>query len=167
MNEHLLALYMSYALCHGIQVQHLLSKGELTVPYVIYWNEEKPTPVPYPAATQEEGVAKARAARDAAQEITGWSSGREGSVVQKDGTKLDVLFIEGSLPGMSAPLELLTYYRNDPFRLIAGFMWKPHPQVRKDPPVFMADFQRGIHMHPFGQQCMSDLQKAERVQLTR
>ena len=125
------------------------------------------TPVPYPAATQEEGVAKARAARDAAQEITGWSSGREGSVVQKDGTKLDVLFIEGSLPGMNAPLELLTYYRNDPFRLIAGFMWTPHPQVRKDPPVFMADFQRGIHMHPFGQQCMSDLQNAERVQLTR
>jgi hypothetical protein len=167
MNEHLLALYMGYALCHGIQVQHLLASGELTVPYVIYWNNNKPTPVPYPAATQEEAVAKAHAARGAAQKITGWSSGREGSVAQNDGTKRDVLFIEGSLPGMSAPLEMLTYYRKDPFRLIAGFMWKPHAQVRKDSHVFTKDFQLGIHMHQFGEQCMSDLQNAERVQFTR
>ncbi|BCG05440.1 hypothetical protein PPGU19_100080 (plasmid) [Paraburkholderia sp. PGU19] len=40
-NEEHLALYMGYAFSHGINVQHLVAPGELTVPYVIYWENER------------------------------------------------------------------------------------------------------------------------------
>jgi len=163
MNENLLACYMGYAFSHAINVQHLLSPGELTVPYVVYWKDEEPTPVPYPAETQHEAVEKAHAARVQYSEGTGWSSGREGMIDQGDGTKLDILLIEGWVPDLAPPLELLVYYRTGPFRLIQGFMWKNHPQARKDGRAFMTEFKRGILLQPFGQQCMEYIERAEPV----
>ena len=167
MNEKHLALYMGYAFSHGINVQHLLAPGELTVLYVVYWNNKTPTPVPYSAATQHEAVANARSAREQAVGVSGWSSGREGTVTQNDGTKLDILLIEGWVPGLDVPLEMLVYYRTQPFRLIDGFMWKEHAQARKDRQSFMSDFQRGIFMQPFGQRCMEEVENAERVRFVR
>jgi hypothetical protein len=166
-NEEHLALYMGYAFSHGINVQHLVVPGELTVPYVIYWENETPTPVPYPAATQYEAVENARSAREQVDGGTGWSSGREGVVAQGDGAKLDVLLIEGWVPGLTTPLEMFVYYRTQPFRLIHGFMWKEHAQARKEGKSFMANFKRGILMQPFGQRCMEDIENAERVQFVR
>jgi hypothetical protein len=166
-NEKRLAFYMGYAFSHGVNVQHLLSPGELAVPYVVYWDSETPTPVPYPAATQHEAVANARSAREQAVDGCGWSSGREGTITQSDGTKLDILLIEGWVPGLDVPLEMFVYYRTEPFRLIHGFMWKEHAQARKEGQSFMADFKRGILMQPFGQRCMEDIENAERVQFVR
>lgn len=165
MNEKSLALYMGYAFSHGVNAQHLLAANELSVPYVIYWDNETPTPVPYAAQTQDEAVANARAARGRVLDGTGWSSGREGSVAQNDGTKRDVLLIEGWVRGLDVPLELFVYYRKNPFRLIHGFLWKEHPQARKDAPAFMAEFKRGILMQPFGERCMDAIQNAEPVQV--
>lgn len=167
MNEMLLAYYMGYAFCHGVNVQHLLAPQELAVPYVIYWDNKVPTPVPYYASSQEEAVANARLARRQAHDVTGWSSGREGFVTQKDGTKLDALVVEGWVPALDAPLEVFVYYRRNPFRLIYGFLWKVNPQARKDTQAFAAEFQRGIQAHPFGEQCMNDVQNAEQVQFSR
>jgi hypothetical protein len=163
-DEKRLAFYMGYAFSHAIQVQHLLAPGELTVPYVVYWNNETPTPVPYPAATQHEAVKNAQSAREQTASGSGWSSGREGYVTQGNGAKLDVLVIEGWVPGLDVPLELLVYCRKDPFRLIRGFLWKAHAQARKDGPSFMVEFKRGIMGQPFGQRCLEDLENAERVQ---
>jgi hypothetical protein len=167
MNEKHLALYMGYAFSHGINVQHLLAPGELTVPYVVYWDNGTPTPVPYPAATQHEAVANSRSAREQTVGGSGWSSGREGTITQNDGTKLDILLIEGWVPGLDVPLEMFVYYRTQPFRLIHGFMWKEHAQARKEGQSFMTDFKRGILMQPFGQRCMEDIENAERVQFVR
>jgi len=152
---------MGYAFSHAINVQHLLAPGELTVPYVVYWNEEEPTPVHYAAETQREAVEKALVARNQYSDGTGWSSGREGLIDQGDGTKLDSLLIEGWVPDLAAPLELLVYYRTEPFRLIQGFMWKNHPQARKDSRAFMTEFKRGILRQPFGQECMEYIECAE------
>lgn len=123
-DEKRLAFYMGYAFSHAIQVQHLLAPGELTVPYVVYWDNETPTPVPYPAATQHEAVANAQSAREQAVSGSGWSSGREGTITQGNGAKMDVLVIEGWVPGLDVPLEVFVYYRKDPFRLFQGFLWK-------------------------------------------
>ena len=164
-DEKRLAFYMGYAFSHAIQVQHLLAAGELTVPYVVYWDNEIPTPVPYPAATQHEAVANAQSAREHATSGSGWSSGREGTITQSNGAKMDALVIEGWVPGLDVPLEVFVYYREEPFRLIQGFFWKAHAQARKDGPSFMAEFKRGILALPFGQQCMDVIDKAERVQL--
>ena len=161
MNEKSLACYMGYAFSQAVNLQHLLSPGDLAVPYVVYWKGEEPTPVPYPAATQQEAVEKAQAARIQYLEGTGWSSGREGLIDQGNGTKLDALLIEGWVPGLAPPVELLVYYLRGPFRLIKGFMWKGHPQARKDPRAFMAEFQRGILLQPFGRQCMEYIERAE------
>lgn len=163
MNENLLACYMGYAFSHAVNVQHVLSPGELTVPYVVYWKDEKPTPVSYSGATQQEAVEKSHAARIQYSDGTGWSSGRECLVDQGNGTKLDGLFIEGWVPGLAPPLELLVYYRTGPFRLIKAFMWKTHPNARKDVRAFMAEFRRGILLQPFGQQCMEYIDRAESV----
>lgn len=162
--EEWLAFYMGYAFSHAIHVQHLLAPGELTVPYVVYWDNETPTPVPYPAATQHEAVANAHSARDQASSRSGWSSGREGTVTQSNGAKMDVLVIEGWVPGLDVPLEVFVYYRTDPFRLIQGFLWKAHAQARKDDLSFMAEFKRGILAQPFGQQCMECIDNAVCVQ---
>ncbi|MGP8436161.1 hypothetical protein ACT2FY_18155 [Paraburkholderia fungorum] len=163
-DEKRLAFYMGYAFSHAIQVQHLLAPGELTVPYVVYWDKEMPVPVPYPAATQHESVANAQSARQQATSGSGWSSGREGAITQSNGAKMDVLVIEGWVPGLDVPLEVFVYYRKDPFRLIQGFLWKAHAQVRNDGPSFMAEFKRGILAQSFGQQCMETIDNAERVQ---
>jgi len=163
-DEKRLAFYMGYAFSHAIHVQHRLAPGELTVPYVVYWDNETPTPVPYPAATQHEAVAHAQSARDQATPGSGWSSGREGVVTQSNGAKMDVLVIEGWVPGLDVPLEVFVYYRTEPFRLIQGFLWKTHAQARKDGPSFMAEFKRGILAQPFGQQCVECIDNAERVQ---
>lgn len=167
MNEILLAYYMGYAFCHGVNVQHLLAPKELTVPYVIYWDSKVPKAIPYPASSQEDAVASARSARRQVHDVTGWSSGREGFVTQKDGTQLDALVVEGWVPSLDVPLEVFVYYRKSPFRLIYGFFWKANPQARKDVQAFAAEFQRGIQAHPFGEQCMNDVQNAERVQFSR
>ncbi|MBR8357884.1 hypothetical protein KDW10_11030 [Burkholderia vietnamiensis] len=163
-DEKRLAFYMGYAFSHAIHVQHLLVPGELTVPYVVYWDNETPTPVPYPAATQHEAIANAQSARDRASSGSGWSSGREGNVTQSNGAKMDVLVIEGWVPGLDVPLEMFVYYRTEPFRLIQGFLWKAHAQARRDGPSFMAEFRRGILAQPFGQQCMECIDNAELVQ---
>lgn len=164
-DEKRVAFYMGYAFSHAIHVRHLLAPGELTVPYVVYWDNETPTPVPYPAATQHEAVAKAQSARDQATSGSGWSSGREGTVTQSNGAKMDVLVIEGWVPGLDVPLEVFVYYRTEPFRLIRGFLWKAHAQARKDGPSFMGEFKRGILAQPFGQQSMECIDNAEHVQL--
>ncbi|WP_321867669.1 hypothetical protein [Paraburkholderia tropica] len=163
-DEKRLAFYMGYAFSHAIQVQHLLAPGELTVPYVVYWDKEIPAPVPYPAATQHEAVANAQSAREQAISGSGWSSGREGLIAQSNGEKMDVLVIEGWVPGLDVPLEVFVYYRKDPFRLLQGFLWKTHEQARKDGPSFMVEFRRGILAQPFGQQCMEVIDNAEPVQ---
>ncbi|MGO4569270.1 hypothetical protein AB4Z52_30540 [Rhizobium sp. 2YAF20] len=166
MNENLLAFYMGYAFSHAVNTQHLLAPNELMVPYVVYWQDEQPAPVPYSAPTQNEAVQKANTARtQKAAEVTGWSSGREGLITPNDGTKLDVLFIEGWVPGLTPPLEMLVYCRKEPFKLIQGFMWKPHSQARKDSRTFMMDFKRGIISQPFGQQCLEYVEHSEPVQL--
>lgn len=165
-DEKRLALYMGYAFSHGINIQHILSPGELTVPYVVHWNNETPTPVPYPAATQQEAVANAYSAREQASEGHGWSSGLEGAIDLGNGTKMDILVIEGWVPGLVSPLEMFVYCRREPFRLVHGFMWKGHEQARKDAQSFMADFKRGILMQPFGQQCLEYVENGERVQFT-
>ncbi|KVF80765.1 hypothetical protein WJ22_27565 [Burkholderia vietnamiensis] len=77
---------------------------------------------------------------------------------------MDVLVIEGWVPGLDVPLEMFVYYRSEPFRLIQGFLWKAHAQARKDGPSFMAEFRRGILAQPFGQQCMECIDNAELVQ---
>jgi hypothetical protein len=165
MNINLLAYYMGYAFCHAVNVQHLIAPPELMVPYVVYWQSDQPTPVPYPAATQNEAVEKARTERERrSSEITGWSSGREGLLPQAHGTKIDVLVIEGWVPGLEPPIEMLTAYRRDPFRLVQGFLWKDHPQVRRsaeDRRDFMREFQRGMLSQPFGQQCLEYVSRSE------
>jgi hypothetical protein len=163
-DEKRLAFYMGYAFSHAIQVQHLLAPGELTVPYVVYWDNETPTPVPYPAATQHEAVTNAQSARERAASGSGWSSGREGTITQGNGAKMDVLVIEGWVPGLDVPLEVFVYCRKDPFRLIQGFLWRAHAQARKDGPSFMTEFRRGILGQPFGQRCLEVVDNAERVQ---
>jgi hypothetical protein len=163
-DEKRLAFYMGYAFSHAIQVQHLLAPGELTVPYVVYWDKETPTPVPYPAETQHEAVASAQSAREQVTSGSGWSSGREGTITQSNGTKMDVLLIEGWVPGLDVPLEVFVYCRRAPFRLIHGFLWQSHAQARKDATSFNAEFKRGILAQPFGQKCMEVIDNAERVQ---
>ncbi|MBW9104924.1 hypothetical protein [Paraburkholderia phenoliruptrix] len=163
-DEKRLAFYMGYAFSHAIQVQHVRAPGELTVPYVVYWDNETPTPVPYPAATQHEAIANAQSAREQTTSGSGWSSGREGTISQSNGAKMDVLVIEGWVPGLDVPLEVFVYCRRDPFRLIQGFLWKTHAQARKDGPSFMAEFKRGILVQPFGQNSMEVIDNAERVQ---
>lgn len=163
-DEKRLAFYMGYGFSHAIHVQHLLAPSELMVPYVVYWDNDTPTPVPYPAATQHEAVANARSSRDQVIAGSGWSSGIEGTVTQSSGVKMDVLVIEGWVPGLDVPLEVFVYYKRDPFKMIQGFFWKAHEQARKDGPSFMAEFKRGILAQPFGQQCMQCIDNAERVQ---
>ncbi len=167
-NEALLAFYMGYAFCHGVNVQHVLAPNELSVPYVVYWQGEQPSPTPYAAQTQAEAVNHAiadRAAKSAT--VTGWSSGWEVSVRQSDGTKLDAMLIDGWVPGLSSPVEMMVYIRKDPFRLVRGFMWKLHPEARKDAHTFMQDFQRGMLSQPFGQQCLRYVEGSEAVQYVR
>jgi len=88
------------------------------------------------------------AARIQHSEGTGWSSGREALIDQGNATQLDALLIEGWVPGLAPPVELLVYYLRGPFRLIKGFIWKSHPQARKDPRAFTAEFRRGILLQP-------------------
>jgi hypothetical protein len=165
MNENLLAFYMGYAFCHAVNVQHALGSEELMVPFVVYWQDKQPSPVAYPAATQSEAVAKACAARvQMGAETTGWSSCREGLVPQNDGSKLDALLVEGWVPGLAPPLELLVYYRRGRFRLIRGLLWKSHPYARKDTHAFMAEFKKGILGHPFGATCLEYIERAEPIQ---
>lgn len=162
MNENLLAFYMGYAFSHAINVQCRLAARELMVPFVVYWQGKQPKPVPYPALTQTEAVERANNARtQIAAEITGWSSCREGLVKQNDDTNLDTLFVEGWVLGLAPQLELFVYCRKEPFRLIRGFIWKSHPNARKDIPAFMADFKNGILSQPFGQQCLEYVERAE------
>jgi hypothetical protein len=62
------------------------------------------------------------------------------------------------------PTEMFTYYRRGPFRLIQGFMWKEHQQVRRtaeDKREFMKEFKRGILSQPFGQQCLEYVARSE------
>jgi hypothetical protein len=124
--------------------------------------EEESTAVPYPARTQQEAVDKACAARTATLPgMTGWSSGREGVITQNDGAKLDVLLIEGWVPGLDPVLEMFVYYRKHPFRLLQGLVWKKHLQARNDSVAFMNEFKRGIRLQPFGQGCIEYLEGAE------
>jgi hypothetical protein len=164
MNEELLAFYMGCAFSHALQVQQLLAPGELMVPFVAYWNGDQPTFVPYPAASQEEAVANSVAAREQQKAVTeGWVGGREGLVTQNDGTKLDVLLLEGWVRNLELPLEMFIYCRKAPFRLIKGFIWKSHPHARKDTHAFMASFKRGISSHSFGAQCLDIVEHAEPI----
>ncbi|NKA72563.1 hypothetical protein GO285_01479 [Ralstonia solanacearum] len=159
MDDSRLARYLGFS--QAVHLQHVLAPEELTVPYVVYWDHEVPTPVPYPATTQAEAVEHARAARAQHREGTGWSSGREGWLDLGNGTKAEVLLIEGWVPGLEAPLEMFVYYRREPFRLVQGFLWKDHPQARQDRAAFAAEFKRGILMQPFGEQCLQCVEQAE------
>lgn len=164
MNEGLLALHMGYAFSHALQVQRLLSSGELMVPFVIYWKGDRPTSIPYPAPTQEEAIANAMAAREQQKATTdAWVGGREGLVAQSNGTKLDVLLLEGWVNDLDPPLEMFVYFRRAPFRLINGFIWKTHPHARKDARAFMESFKRGIISHPFGSQSLDIVERAEPI----
>lgn len=166
MDEKLLAYYMGNAFSHAVHVQTLLATNELMVPYVVYWQGGQSRPVPYPAETQHEAVELAHEARERpAPGVTGWASGREGSLLQTDGSKLDVLLVEGWIPGLMPPLQMLVYCRKEPFCLLKGFMWQPHPQVRKDVQAFMADFKLGLQSHSFGQQCIALIDRAEPITL--
>lgn len=162
MNENLLALYLGYAFSHAVNVQHKLTAKELMVPFVIYWQGNQLEVVAYPAATQAEAVDQANAARvEKAAGTTGWSSSREGLMAQNDGTKLDILLVEGWVPDLSPPLEMFVYYRKEPFRLLQGFFWKSHPDARRDPHAFMAEFKRGMLSHPFGPECLDYVERAD------
>ena len=162
--EDRLAFYMGYAFSRAIHIEHVLEPNTLMVPFITYWRDMQPHSVPYPSATQAKAVAKAHAARaQISVEFTGWSSGREGALQQNDGTKLDVLYIEGWVASFAPQLEMLVYYRKEPFRLIKGFFWKPHPTARKNAKSFMAEFKNGIFGHPFGQQSLEYIERAEQV----
>ena len=167
MNENLLAFYMGYAFSQAINVQHKMAAKELMVPFVIYWQGNHLDIVAYPAATQAEAVEQANVARgQKAAGTTGWSSSREGLMAQNDGTKLDILLVEGWVPELSEPLEMFVYYRQEPFRLIQGFFWKSHPEARKDPQSFMAEFKRGMLIHPFGRECLDYVDHADPARVT-
>jgi hypothetical protein len=164
MNESLLAFYMGYAFGHAIHIQHVLERNALMVPFVVYWQNMQPQPVPYPASSQLQAVEEARAARlEKESEVTGWSSGREGAIQQNDGSRLDALLIEGWVPSVAPQLEMMVYYRKDPFRLLQGLFWKPHPDARKDTRAFMQEFKNGILYHPFGKAGLEYLERAEPV----
>jgi hypothetical protein len=168
MDKNILAFYMGYAFSHAIHVEQLLAPGELLVPYIISWQDGDANPVPYPAQTQAEAVNRLRSAcAQLSSHLSAWTSGREGLVAQKDGTKLDVLLVEGWIPELSEPLEMFVYCRKDPFRLIHGFMWKDHPKARKNVQAFMAEFKNGILSHPFGRQCMEYIKHSEPLNLVR
>ncbi|MFZ6721410.1 hypothetical protein ACO0LK_14745 [Undibacterium sp. Ji49W] len=164
MNEDILAFYMGYAFSHAIHTQHLLEHNALMVPFVVYWQHMQSDSVPYSATTQVEALEKAHSARAQREaEVTGWSSGREGTIQQNDGSKLDVVLIEGWVPGLTPPLEMFVYCRKTPFRLIQGLFWKPHHNARKNTQAFMAKFKDGILGHPFGKQCLQYVERAEPV----
>lgn len=169
MKESLLPFYMGYAFSHAVNVQNLIEPPELMVPYVVYWEGEQPTPVPYPASTQAFAIEKACAAREQrAPRVTGWASGREGTITFDNDVKHDVLLIEGWVPGLSLPLEMFTCCRKAPFRLLNGFVWKNHSQVRRtkeETREFMKEFKRGILSQPFGQQCLEYIERSEPVQI--
>ena len=168
MNENLLAFYMGYAFCHAVNLQHVLEPEALMAPFVVYWQDKQPNPVPYPAATQSEAVERASVERvQRGSEGTGRSSCREGLVPQNDGSKLDALLVEGWVPGLAPPLEMFVYYRKTAFRLIRGLLWKSHPYARKDTHAFMAEFKNGILGHPFGATCLEYLDHAEPVQFEK
>jgi hypothetical protein len=164
MDENKLAFSMGYAFSHAIHVQTLLAPKELLVPYVIYWEDEVVNPIAYPASTQHEAVRLANEARQhLSPAVTGWAFGREGAVLQQNGTSLEALLIEGWTPGVTPPLQMLAYFRKDPFRLLRGFFWQPHPTARKNAQAFMANFQQGIEGHTFGAQCFGMIQNSEPV----
>ena len=158
---------MGYAFSHAINVQHSINSKELMVPYVVYWQGEQATPVPYPALTQKEALENAHAARAQKEnEITGWSSGREGFITQSDGSSVDTILIDGWISNLSPPLEMFVYLKKEPFRLIKGFMWKTHPQARKDSHAFMTEFKRGILNQPFGLQCLEYVEQSESIKFS-
>jgi hypothetical protein len=164
MDEKLLAYYMGHGFSHALHVQTLLATNELMVPYVIYWQDKLPHPIPYPAPTQQEAVQLANEARERqGPSTTGWTSGREGSVAQPNGSKLDVVLVEGWVPALTPPLQMFVYCRKEPFRLLKGFLWQTHPLARKDARTFMEDFKQGIQSHSFGQQCLTMIDNAEPV----
>lgn len=159
MNTSALAFYAGYAFCQAVNVQHVIEEDALMVPFVVHWQGERPTAIPYPAKTQDEAVAHAMTARDnQLPGKTGWSSGRDGLVTLSNGAKHDVLLIEASVPGLNAPVTLLYLYRRKPFTLVSGFNWAPNAQVRQsdaERKEFMSDFRRGMAAHPFGSECLS------------
>lgn len=167
MDDTRLAHYMGYAFSHAVNVQQLLAPEELTVPYVVYWEGEVPTPVPYPARSQAEAVEAAHTARSQRTAGTGWSSGREGVVDLGNGATAEVLLIEGWVPGLDEPLELFVYYRKNPFRLVQGFLWKNHPQARGNSSAFAVEFRNGILMQPFGEACLQYVERAEPFEQAR
>ncbi|MFZ6871369.1 hypothetical protein ACO0LF_04795 [Undibacterium sp. Di27W] len=165
MNENFLAFYMGHAFSHAVHVQHHLEPKELMVPFVAYWQEKQSTVIPYPAETQAEAVEKACEAREqSAIGTTGWASCREALVQQPDGAKLNTLLVEGWNPGLTPQLEMFVYCRKEPFKLIRGFFWKPHPDARKNAQVFMGHFKDGILSHPFGQKSIEYVERAEPIQ---
>ncbi|MDR0274187.1 MAG: hypothetical protein LBI48_02385 [Burkholderiaceae bacterium] len=164
MNTVALAFYTGYAFCQVINVQHVIEEDALMVPFVVHWQGEQPTAIPYPSRTQEEAVALAKSAREnQSPDKTGWSSGRDGLVTLSNGKKHDVLLIEASVPGLREPVALVYLYRRKPFTLVSGFNWKINLQARQteaERKEFMADFQRGLAAHPFASQCRSYINNA-------
>lgn len=135
------------------------------VPFVVHWNRETPTAIPYPAATQELAVALAMEARkDLSLGPSGWSSGREGLITAGDGVKRDVLLIESWIPELNPHLVFIHYFQKRPFSLVGPFMFQDHAQ-RKTPEErrhFMSQFHRGIAAHAFGAQCARAIEASKK-----
>ncbi len=69
--------------------------------------------------------------------------------------------MEGWVAGLTPPLEVLVYYRKEPFRLIQGLLWKSHADARKNTSAFMAKFKDGILTHPFSKESLEYVERAE------
>jgi hypothetical protein len=134
----------------------------------VYWKDSTPTAIPYPGKTQQDAVNSAIAARESnPNAYTGWSFGRDGAVTLSNGTKHDVLLIEGSVPGLKKPANMFYLYQRKPFALVSYFNWQDNPEIRRTPDEkkeFMVSFKQGINAHPFGVKCLKDIENTKPLQ---
>ncbi len=134
MDDSRLARYLGYAFSQAVHLQHVLAPEELTVPYVVYWDPRSADASPVPGHNPSGGSRTCTRRASAASGRHRLVERPEGWLDLGNGTKAEVLLIEGWVPGLEAPLEMFVYYRREPFRLVQGFLWKDHPQAAKTGP---------------------------------
>ena len=152
----MLAYYIGFSLCQGTYIESVIEPTELLVPYAAFWSGQKPNLVPFEAESQEEAI---KVQKDTiafnGPKFDGWSSGMEGLITLKNGSKSDVLVIEAQMNGMSKPFQVLQLFGKSPFRL-TDLIFSPStevtPELRKSSD-FMTHLWSGINAHPQGDEC--------------